>query len=104
MYSSNQIESVFESIGCKHDNLIHFEEWFVNEDGDIINSRTNYPIYSHNLKRKDIIDGKLLSGMDYWLSVLLKKSWINYQCLCDFKKAYAKAIIITNKHGTNKNY
>lgn len=69
------IENLFDSYKCSHGNLKKFGNWVVNEDGDIINIKRNYPIYSYRLEEMGVWDGEEVVGLERWCKVIERKSW-----------------------------
>lgn len=91
------IESLFDSYKCRHNDLKKFGNWVVNEDGDIINIKYSYPIYSYHFDKEVIWDGEKVTGIERWSNVIMGKKWGNEE-IDSFYRAfgYAKDKAISN--------
>ena len=87
MITDEKIQNVFECYNVKSKLARVYDNWAVSADGDIINIKYLYPIYSYQLK----------DGYDSWNNHLQEKTWYDASAEDSFKQAYELALRVIRK-------
>jgi hypothetical protein len=86
-----KVKDVLDYYGVESGVHSIFGNWVISNDGDIVNVKHMYPIYSYTLVEVDV----------NFRFNLKSKDWFDFEESTMFEIAYNKAIIIAAMRGTN---